>query len=73
MITGMRQVGSASFDLVMEFELTVIGTGTAPYPVTTRQAISQLQASQLRPGQTLQAAVDCSNPDAVWLDLASLR
>jgi hypothetical protein len=44
-----------------------------PYPVTTQQTISQLQISQLRPGLTSQAAVDTTNPSAVWLDLTSIR
>jgi hypothetical protein len=73
MITGMRQIGTVNFDLLVEFELTVMGEGMAPYPVTTQQAISQLQAGQLRPGLTLQAAVDTASPSAVWLDLTSVR
>jgi AAA ATPase-like protein len=30
------------------------------------------QAGRLRPGQTLQASVDPSNPAAIWLDLENL-
>jgi hypothetical protein len=72
MISGMRQVGMINFDLLVEFELTVMADGMPPYPVTTQQAISQMQIGQLRPGMTLQGAVDPSNPTAVWLDLASI-
>jgi hypothetical protein len=72
MISGMRQVGMINFDLLVEFELTVMADGMPPYPVTTQQAISQMQIGQLRPGMTLQGAVDPSNPTAVWLDLGSI-
>jgi hypothetical protein len=73
MISGMRQVGVINFDLLVEFELTVMADGMPPYPATTQQAISQMQIGQLRPGMTLQGAVDPSNPTAVWLDLASIK
>lgn len=73
MISGMRQVGMINFDLLVEFDLTVMPDGLPPYPATTQQAISQLQIGQLRPGMTLQGAVDQSNSTAVWLDLASMR
>ncbi len=73
MISGMRQVGMINFDVLVEFELTVMADGMPPYPATTQQAIIQLQIGQLRPGMTLQGAVDPANPTAVWLDLSSLR
>ncbi len=72
MITSMRQVGMINFDLLVEFELTVMTDGMPPYPVTMQQPISQMQIGQLRPGRTLQAAVDPSNPAAIWLDLTSI-
>jgi hypothetical protein len=73
MISGMRQVGIINFDLLVDFELTVLSDSLPPYPATTQQAISQLQIGQLRPGMTLQAAVDPANPKAVWLDLSSIK
>ena len=73
MISGIRQVGMINFDLLVEFELTVMSDGLPPYPATTQQAISQFQIGQLQPGMTLQAAVDPANPAAVWLDLSSIR
>jgi hypothetical protein len=69
MINGMRQIGMVNFDLLVEFDLTVLPDGMPPYPATTQQRISQLQIGQLQPGQTLQASVDPSNPAAIWLDL----
>lgn len=72
MITGMRQIGSSNVDLLVEFELTVMGGALPPYPVTTRQAVSQLLFSRLRPGLILPAAVDASGRPAVWLDLTSI-
>jgi hypothetical protein len=72
MISGMRQVGMINFDLLVEFELTVMADGMPPYPATTQQAVSQMQIGRLRPGITLQGAVDLSNPTAVWLDLTSI-
>ena len=72
-ITGMRQIGMVNFDLLVEFDLTVLPDGLPPYPATTQQRVSQMQAGRLQPGLTLQASVDPSNPAAIWLDLGSLR
>jgi len=72
-ITGMRQIGMMNFDLLVEFDLTVLPDGMPPYPATTQQRVSQFQVGQLRPGLTLEAAVDPANPAAIWLDLGSLR
>ena len=68
-ITGMRQIGMLNFDLLVEFDLTVLPDGMPPYPATTQQRVSQMQVGRLQPGQTLQASVDPSNPAAIWLDL----
>ncbi len=70
-ITGMRQIGMMNFDLLVEFDLTVLPDGMPPYPATTQQRVSQTQVGQLRPGQTLQASVNPANPAAIWLDLGS--
>jgi hypothetical protein len=72
-ITGMRQVGTVNFDLMMEFELTVIPSGLPPYPATVRQTISQMQMVQFRPGASVRVKVDPNNPSAVWLDPTSIR
>jgi len=47
MITNMQQVGQINFDLLIQFDLTVM-------PVR------------------LQAAVDQSNPESIWLDFMSI-
>ena len=70
-ITGMRQIGMVNFDLLVEFDLTVLPDDMPPYPATTQQRVSQMQTGQLQPGQTLQASVDPANPAAIWLDLGS--
>jgi len=70
-ITGMRQIGMVNFDLLVEFDLTVLPDDMPPYPATTQQRVSQMQMGQLQPGQTLQASVDPANPAAIWLDLGS--
>lgn len=72
-ITGMRQVGTVNFDLMMEFELTVMPSGLPPYPATVRQTISQMQMVQFRPGASARVKVDPNNPSAVWLDPTSIR
>ena len=72
-ITGMRQIGMMNFDLLVEFDLTVLPDGLPPYPATTQQRVSQMQIGKLQPGLTLQASVDPSNPAAIWLDLESVR
>jgi hypothetical protein len=61
-----------NFDLLVQFELTVMPDGMPPYPATIQQSISQMQVGQLRAGLTLQATVDLSNPtSAIFLDLAA--
>jgi hypothetical protein len=72
-ITGMRQIGMMNFDLLVEFDLTVLPDGLPPYPATTQQYVSQMQIGKLQPGLTLQASVDPSNPAVIWLDLESVR
>ena len=72
-ITGMRQIGMMNFDLLVEFDLTVLPDGLPPDPATTQQCVSQMQIGKLQPGLTLEASVDPSNPAAIWLDLESLR
>ena len=69
----MRQIGMMNFDLLVEFDLTVLPDGLPPYPATTQQCVSQMQIGQLQPGLTLQASVDPANPAAIWLDLESVR
>jgi hypothetical protein len=71
-IVGMRQIAMVNFDLLMEFELTVLPDGMPPYPAAAQQLVSPWQARQLRPGLTLDASVDPSNPAAVWLRLEHL-
>ncbi len=73
MITGMRQIGTVNFDLLVEFDLTVTPEGMPPYPATMQQSVSQLQVGELRVGRTLMAVIDPSNPAAIWLDLGTLR
>ena len=68
-IVGMRQIALVNFDLLMEFELTVRPDGRSPYPAIAQQLVSPRQARQLRPGLTLNAAADPSDPAAVWLQL----
>ena len=72
-INGMRQIGMMNFDLLIEFDLTVLPDGMPPYPATTQQRVTQMEVGRLQPGLTLQASVDPSNPAAIWLDLGSLR
>jgi hypothetical protein len=71
-ITDMRQVGQINFDLLVQFDLTVMPDGMPPYPATISQTVSQMQIGQLRAGTRLQAAVDRSNPQTIWLDLTSI-
>jgi hypothetical protein len=71
-ITGMRQIGTMNFDLLVEFELTVTPEGMPPYPATIEQLVSQFQVSQLQAGRTLLATIDSSNPAAIWLDFSTV-
>ena len=71
-IVGMRQLAMVNFDLLMEFELTVLPEGMPPYPASTQQLVSPWHARQLRPGLTLDACAVASNPAAVWLHLENL-
>jgi hypothetical protein len=72
-ITTIRQVGTINFDLMMEFDLTVMPGGLPPYPATVRQTITQMQLVRVRPGATVRVKVDPENPSAIWLDPASIE
>jgi hypothetical protein len=71
MINEMRQIGMVNFNLLVEFDLTVMPDEGVPYPATTQQTVSQMAVGRLQAGMTLQAAVDPVNPAAVWLDLTN--
>ena len=73
MITGMRQIAMVNFDLLFEFDLTVLPDGMPAYPATTQQLVGQQDMRRLVPGLTLEATVDLANSAAIWLDLGSLR
>jgi len=73
MITGMRQIAMVNFDLLFEFDLTVLPDGMPAYPATTQQLVGQQDIRRLVPGLTLEATVDLANSAAIWLDLGSLR
>jgi len=72
-INSMKQVGMINFDLMIQFDLTIMQDGLPPRPATTQQTVSQMQIGQVRPGMTADAAMDPSNPAAIWIDLNSLR
>jgi hypothetical protein len=72
-ITGMRQVGMINFDLLVQFDLTVMSDDMPPYPASAQQAVSQMQIGQVRPGMSVDGTIDQSNPTAVFLDLTTLR
>jgi hypothetical protein len=72
-INSMQQVGMINFDLLIQFDLTVMQDGMPPLPMTTQQTVSQMQIGRIRPGMTVDGAVDPNNPDAIWLDVNSAR
>jgi hypothetical protein len=72
-VNGMQQVGMINFDLMIQFDLTLMQDGMPPRPATTQQNVSQMQIGQIRPGMTVDGAIDPNNPDAVWLDLKTAR
>jgi hypothetical protein len=71
-ITSMRQVGEVNFDLLIQFDLTVMADGMPPYPATVQQTVSQMQIAQVQPGVQLQATIDRSNPQSIWLDFMNI-
>jgi hypothetical protein len=73
MIAGMRQIAMVNFDLLFEFDLTVLPEGMPAYPATTQQLVGQREVRRLVPGLTLEATIDLANSAAIWLDLGSLR
>ncbi len=72
-INSMQQVGMINFDLMVQFDLTVMQDGMPPYPATSQQTVSQMQIGAIRAGMTVQAAIDPSNPSAIWLDLTTAK
>jgi len=73
MIAGMRQIAMVNFDLLFEFDLTVLPDGMPAYPATTQQLVGQQDVRRLVPGLTVEATIDLANSAAIWLDLGSLR
>jgi hypothetical protein len=71
-ITGMQQIGQVNFDLLIQFDLTVMPDGMPPYPATMSQTVSQMMIGRVQPGTKLQAAVDRSNPQSIWLDFNTI-
>ncbi|HET9898311.1 MAG TPA: hypothetical protein VFQ44_25565 [Streptosporangiaceae bacterium] len=72
-INGMQQVGMINFDLLVQFDLTVMQDDMPPYPATAQQTVSQMQIGSIGPGMTVDGAIDPSNPSAIWLDLSTAR
>jgi len=72
-INSMQQVGMINFDLMVQFDLTIMQDGMPPRPATTQQTVSQMQIAQVRPGMSADAAMDPSNPAAIWLDLKTVK
>ena len=72
-ITGMRQIAMVNFDLLFEFELTVLPDGRPGYPATTQQLVSQEDVRRLMPGLIVEATIDLSNSASIWLDLGRLK
>jgi len=72
-INTMQQVGMINFDLMVQFDLTIMADGLPPMPATTQQTVSQMQIGRIQPGMTVDAAIDPNNPAAVWLDLNTVR
>jgi hypothetical protein len=71
-ISSMQQVGQVNFDLLIQFDLTVMPDGMPPYPATIQQTVSQMLIGRVQPGVKLQAAVDRSNPQSIWLDFNTI-
>jgi len=72
-INSMNQVGMINFDLLIQFDLTLMQDGLPPRPATVQQSVSQMQIGQIRPGMTVDAAMDASNPDAIRLNVATAK
>lgn len=72
-INSMQQVGMINFDLMIQFDLTIMQDGMPPRPATSQQTVSQMQIGQVRPGMTADAALDPNNPNAIWLDITSAK
>jgi hypothetical protein len=72
-INSMKQVGMINFDLMVQFDLTIMQDGLPPMPATTQQTVSQMQIGRIQAGMTVDAAVDPNNPAAVWLDLNTAK
>jgi hypothetical protein len=70
-IGGMRQVGQANFDALVEFQVTVMRDGAAPYPATVQQSVPQLQLGVVGQATSVPAKVDPSDPTLIWLNLTA--
>jgi hypothetical protein len=68
-IVAVRQgQGMVNYQPIIELDLTVIGEGRPPYPVTVQQVVPQIHLAQAQPGAAVHVKVDPSNPESVWID-----
>jgi hypothetical protein len=72
-INSMRQVGMINFDLLVQFDLTVMQDGMPPRPLTAQQSVSQMLIGRIQPGMSVDGAIAPDNPDAIWLDINTAR
>jgi hypothetical protein len=67
-VTGVRQQGMVNLQPLVEVDLTVTPDGLPPYPVTVKQAVSQMQLVHAQAGANLHVKVDPDDPSSVWID-----
>jgi hypothetical protein len=69
-VTAVRDTGGmVNMEPIAELDLTVLPDGLPPYPVTIRQAISQLYIGRVTPGASLSVKVDPNDPATVFIDI----
>ena len=69
-IVAVRQLPTMiNFQPMCEIDLTVIGAGGPPYPVTVQQTVDQVTLPRLQPGASVAVKVDPSDRASVWIDL----
>lgn len=70
-VVAVRQTPTMiNFQPLVEIDLTVLGAGRPPYPVTVQQVVDQVSLPRVQPGASLPVKIDPADANAVWLDLA---
>jgi len=67
-VVAVRQTPTmVNFQPMVEIDLTVLGAGRPPYPVTVTQVVDQVSLARLQPGASVAVKIDANDPNSVFV------